>query len=112
MFACGVPTSRCSVCPCELGDRYVVVDAERAGRRWRQCADVLICPPQSDFLAASRAARGALLQVPGCTLAAACHRGLGYVLRSRDDLIVVSGHSMGAALLAAYAYRRNGGGGL
>jgi hypothetical protein len=112
IFACGVPTSRCSECPCEIADRYLVVDAASASLRWWQCADVLICPPQSNLPAASRATRTALLRLPGCTLAVAPQDGLGrVVLRTRDDVGLVSGPPVGRALLAAYAHRHQRGGG-
>ena len=112
IFACGVPISRCSACPCTIADRYLVVDAARASLRWRHCADVLICPPQSSPSAASRATRTALLRLPGCTLAVASQDGLGRVLlRTRDDVVVMSGHPVKPALLAAYAHRHQRGSG-
>jgi hypothetical protein len=99
-------------CPCEIADRYLVIDAARAGRRWWHCADVLICPPQSCLPAASRATRTALLRLPGCTLAVAFQGDLGRVLlRTRDNVVVVSRHPVGPALLAAYAHRHQRRGG-
>jgi hypothetical protein len=112
VFACGVQTSRYSACPCEIANRYLVVDAARASLRWRHCADVLICPPQSSLPAASRATRTALRRLPGCTLAVASQGSLGRVLlRTRDDVVLASGHSVGPALLAAYADRHQRGAG-
>jgi hypothetical protein len=105
VFACGVPTPCRSACPCEIADRYLVVDATRAGLRWWQCADVLICPPQPGLSAALRATSTALTQLPGSTLAGAAYRGSSCVLRTRDGTVLAFRHPIGAALLAAWAHR-------
>jgi hypothetical protein len=93
-------------CPCEIGDRYLVVDAVRAGRRWWCCADVLVCAPQSGLLAAWRATGDALARLPGSTLAVASFCASGSVLRIGAGTIVLSGHPVDPALLATVAYLR------
>jgi hypothetical protein len=106
VFACGMTKPCRSTCPCGVGDRYVVVDAVRASRRWCCCADVLICAPQSDLVAAQRATDDALVRLPGCTLAVASFCAPGSVLRIRERAILISGHPLDPALLAAFAHLR------
>ena len=103
VFACGVPWPCPSACPCEIADRYLVVDAVLAGPQWWQCADVLVCAPQPGLSAALRATSVALAQLPGCALAVAHFRASGCALRTRDGRVMVSRYPTGPALLAAYA---------
>jgi hypothetical protein len=102
VFACGVPRPGPSACPCEIADRYLVVDAVRAGPRWWQCADVLICAPQPGLSAALRATSVTLARLPGCALAVA-HFRAGCALRTRHGRVMVCRYPAGPALLAAYA---------
>ena len=103
VFACGVPRPCPSACPCEIADRYLVVDAVRAAPRWWQCADVLVCAPQPGLSAALRETSVALARLPGCALAVAHFRGSGCALRTRHGRVTVSRYPAGPALLAAYA---------
>jgi hypothetical protein len=89
VFGCGVTAPPRSPCPCAGADRCVVVEAARAGFGWWQCADVLVCPPQSDLSAALLATDSALGSLPGCTLAVASFRPAG---------------PAGPAMLAGYAH--------
>jgi hypothetical protein len=104
VFACGVPTPCRADCPCLIADRYLVVEAVRAGRQWWHCADVLVCAPQTCRLAALRATSVALAQLPGCTLAVAPFLGSGCAVRTRTGAVLVSRYPAGPALLAAYAH--------
>jgi hypothetical protein len=106
VFACGMTKPCRLVCPCGIGDRYLVVDAVRADLRWWRCADVLICATQSDLLAARRATGDALARLPGCTLAVAPFCASGCVLRIGREPILMSGHAPDPALLATYAHLR------
>ena len=105
VFACGAPRPRQSACPCAIADRYLVVDAVRASRRWWHLADVLICAPQSCRPAALLATSVALARLPGCTLAVAPFHAAGCAVRTRAGTVLVSPYPAGPALLAAYAHR-------
>jgi hypothetical protein len=106
VFACGVTKPCRSTCPCEIGDRYLVVDAVRAGFRWWCCADVLFCAPQADLPAARRATGDALALLPGCTLAVASFRASGSVLCMGAETVFTSGHPLDPALLVTVAHLR------
>lgn len=102
--ACGAATPDGRPCPCEVGDRYVVVEAARAGRRWRECADVLICPAQPGLSAALCATNAAIARFPGCTLAVASACRSDCVLRNRKGTVFLARCLVAPTLLAAYAH--------
>lgn len=91
-------------CPCEAGDRYVIVEAVRADRRWQECADVLVCALQPGWSAARRATYLAMGQLPGCILAVAFLVPSGCVLRNRKGTVIQIRHRVVPKLLAAYAH--------
>jgi hypothetical protein len=106
VFSCGIGRPRRPSCPCEIGDRYLVVNAIRADLRWQCCADVLVCAEQSDQFAARWVAGDALARLPGCTLTVASFCASACVLRIRRETVLMSGHPLDPALFAAFAYLR------